>query len=52
MNCPDCEGKGYNVKGYVEDFVLEPVKVWCETCKGTGKVDYNGDRTGVEWEGE
>lgn len=52
MKCSDCDGKGYNEQNFKEGYLIVTVKVWCETCKGTGKVKYEGDRKGVEWERE
>ena len=52
IKCPKCKGKGYLERNFREGSLLVPVKVWCEICKGVGKVLYSGDRTGIEWERE
>jgi len=52
LKCTDCDGKGYTVSTRLVDGRLEPVKIWCETCEGTGRITYKGDRTGIAWEGE
>lgn len=49
MDCPDCEG-GYNRITVIKGGELKSVKEWCETCKGSGQVSYEGDRNGTEWE--
>ena len=52
MKCDQCKGKGYIEQNYKNGSLLVPVKEWCEACKGTGRIKYEGDRTGIEWERE
>jgi len=52
IKCDVCKGKGYILSTRIVGGALEPIKIWCEKCKGTGHVKYEGDRTGIEWEGE
>ena len=49
MECTKCKG-GYNVIPICDGDGLRKIKEWCPHCKGSGKVPYDGDRTGTEWE--
>lgn len=51
MQCEKCEGKGW-IPHPVFHEAKTVIKEWCEVCKGTGKVKYEGDRSGIEWERE
>jgi len=51
MKCPDCEN-GYNLKTYTLGGEIVTVKIWCETCKGTGHIKYEGERDDIAFGGE
>jgi len=54
MKCKECGGKGYIGGMFLKIGSPLPifVKVWCETCKGTGQIKWKGRRDGVAWEQE
>ena len=53
MRCSDCKnGEGYKEITVYDYDIKRTVKEWCERCRGKGEVPYDGDRSGVEWEGE
>lgn len=52
MKCPECN-KGYRIKLIpVAPGDVVKIKEWCEECRGSGEIPHDGDRNGVEWEGE
>ncbi len=52
MICDKCKGEGYTNQNFREGSLLVTIKVWCERCKGTGQVKYDGKREGIKWERE
>ena len=50
--CDKCNGKGYQPANRQIDGRLESLKELCPECKGSGTIQYDGDRSGVEWERE
>ena len=51
MECSDCAGVGWT-KFYPVIGSDWYIKEWCPYCKGTGEIKYEGNRDGIEWEGE
>ena len=58
--CEDCKGEGYKDRTVCErGYILESLKVRCETCKGMREIPYEysgphytGKRSGIAWERE
>jgi len=52
MECPVCLGKGYKEVTATIGGEIVVIWEWCKKCKGTGWVEYEGDRNNIDWEGE
>lgn len=50
--CDECNGLGYKIQGFILGGLGKTFKIWCERCKGTGLMKWEGDRSGIGWEGE
>jgi len=52
IKCPDCEGMGYNVIARPDGRGLMALKVFCETCQGSGEQRAPDERRELYWERE